>query len=47
MELTTVWFILIAVLWVGYFTLEGEVADPQHGDQREPDGGQFHVSSPS
>ncbi|MBJ7359365.1 cytochrome d ubiquinol oxidase subunit II [Nocardioides sp.] len=23
MELTTVWFILIAVLWVGYFTLEG------------------------
>ncbi|HET7476758.1 MAG TPA: cytochrome d ubiquinol oxidase subunit II [Dermatophilaceae bacterium] len=23
MELTTVWFTLIAVLWVGYFTLEG------------------------
>ena len=23
MELTTVWFILIAVLWVGYFCLEG------------------------
>src|SRR3954468_7330237 len=23
MELTTVWFALIAVLWVGYFTLEG------------------------
>jgi cytochrome d ubiquinol oxidase subunit II len=23
MELTTVWFILIAVLWIGYFTLEG------------------------
>ncbi|KQY64563.1 cytochrome d ubiquinol oxidase subunit II [Nocardioides sp. Root140] len=23
MELTTVWFILIAVLWLGYFTLEG------------------------
>lgn len=23
MELTTIWFILIAVLWVGYFTLEG------------------------
>ena len=23
MELTTVWFILIAALWVGYFTLEG------------------------
>src|SRR3954469_12210660 len=23
MELTTVWFCLIAVLWVGYFTLEG------------------------
>ncbi|WP_193605558.1 cytochrome d ubiquinol oxidase subunit II [Nocardioides dongkuii] len=23
MELTTVWFILITVLWVGYFTLEG------------------------
>ena len=23
MELTTVWFILIAVLWVGYFVLEG------------------------
>jgi len=22
-ELTTVWFILIAVLWIGYFTLEG------------------------
>jgi cytochrome d ubiquinol oxidase subunit II len=22
-ELTTVWFVLIAVLWVGYFTLEG------------------------
>src|SRR5674476_1280455 len=23
MELTTVWFILIAVLWTGYFVLEG------------------------
>ena len=23
MELTTVWFCLIAVLWIGYFTLEG------------------------
>ncbi|HRD63859.1 MAG TPA: cytochrome d ubiquinol oxidase subunit II, partial [Nocardioides sp.] len=23
MELTTVWFILIAVLWIGYFALEG------------------------
>src|SRR5690554_7317144 len=23
MELTTVWFILIAVLWMGYFLLEG------------------------
>lgn len=23
MELSTVWFILIAVLWIGYFTLEG------------------------
>jgi cytochrome d ubiquinol oxidase subunit II len=23
MELTTIWFILIAVLWIGYFTLEG------------------------
>ena len=23
MELTTVWFVLIAVLWVGYFVLEG------------------------
>ena len=23
MELTTVWFALIAVLWVGYFFLEG------------------------
>ena len=23
MELTTVWFALIAVLWVGYFCLEG------------------------
>lgn len=23
MELTTLWFILIAVLWIGYFTLEG------------------------
>ena len=23
MELTTVWFGLIAVLWIGYFTLEG------------------------
>ena len=23
MELTTVWFLLIAVLWIGYFTLEG------------------------
>ena len=23
MELTTVWFILIAILWIGYFTLEG------------------------
>lgn len=23
MELTTFWFILIAVLWVGYFVLEG------------------------
>src|SRR3954464_4898180 len=23
MELTTVWFALIAVLWIGYFTLEG------------------------
>src|SRR4029079_2796097 len=23
MELTTIWFCLIAVLWVGYFTLEG------------------------
>jgi cytochrome d ubiquinol oxidase subunit II len=23
MELTTVWFCLIAVLWVGYFALEG------------------------
>ena len=23
MELTTVWFVLIAVLWIGYFTLEG------------------------
>ena len=23
MELTTVWFILIAVLWIGYFILEG------------------------
>ena len=23
MELTTVWFILIAVLWIGYFCLEG------------------------
>ncbi|HET7659534.1 MAG TPA: cytochrome d ubiquinol oxidase subunit II, partial [Oryzihumus sp.] len=23
MELTTVWFILIGVLWTGYFVLEG------------------------
>ncbi len=23
MELTTVWFVLIAILWIGYFTLEG------------------------
>ena len=23
MELTTVWFVLIAVLWTGYFVLEG------------------------
>lgn len=23
MELTTIWFVLIAVLWIGYFTLEG------------------------
>src|ERR1043165_2842926 len=23
MELTTVWFVLIAVLWAGYFVLEG------------------------
>ena len=23
MELTTVWFVLIAVLWIGYFALEG------------------------
>ena len=23
MELTTVWFVLIAVLWIGYFVLEG------------------------
>src|SRR4026209_2496730 len=23
MELTTVWFVLITVLWVGYFVLEG------------------------
>ena len=23
MELTTVWFMLIAVLWIGYFVLEG------------------------
>jgi len=23
MELTTIWFMLIAVLWIGYFTLEG------------------------
>src|SRR5664279_2763932 len=23
MELTTVWFVLIAVLWIGYFCLEG------------------------
>ena len=23
MELTTVWFMLIAILWIGYFTLEG------------------------
>src|ERR1700755_3630145 len=23
MELTTVWFLLIAVLWIGYFFLEG------------------------
>jgi cytochrome bd ubiquinol oxidase subunit II len=23
MELTTVWFVLVAVMWVGYFTLEG------------------------
>ena len=23
MELTTVWFALIAILWIGYFTLEG------------------------
>ena len=23
MELTTVWFGLIAVLWIGYFALEG------------------------
>ncbi len=23
MELTTFWFILIAVLWIGYFFLEG------------------------
>ena len=23
MELTTVWFCLIAVLWTGYFVLEG------------------------
>ena len=23
MELTTIWFILIAVLWIGYFVLEG------------------------
>ena len=23
MELTTLWFVLIAVLWIGYFVLEG------------------------
>ena len=23
MELTTIWFVLIAVLWTGYFVLEG------------------------
>ena len=23
MELTTIWFVLIAVLWIGYFVLEG------------------------
>ena len=23
MELTTVWFVLIAALWIGYFVLEG------------------------
>ena len=23
MELTTVWFALIAILWMGYFALEG------------------------
>ena len=23
MELTTLWFIIIAVLWTGYFVLEG------------------------
>ncbi len=26
MELTTVWFILIAVLWIGYFTLEASTS---------------------
>ena len=23
MELTTIWFVLIAILWMGYFVLEG------------------------
>jgi cytochrome bd-type quinol oxidase subunit 2 len=34
MELTTVWFVLIAVLWIGYFVLEGfdfGVGDPAAG----------------
>ena len=26
MELTTFWFILIAVLWIGYFFLEGSTS---------------------
>ena len=27
--------------------LEEEVAGPQHGDQQEPEGGEFHVGAPS
>ena len=49
-ELTTVWFVLIAVLWIGYFVLEGfdfgvGVLLPMLGSRRH--GAPRHRSTPS